>query len=288
MGRQPAAGSERLWGGGAQYACWRGRPLHCTGRQPAAGFGRLRGGGAQDARGRGRPLYCTGRQPAAGSGRLRGGGAQDARGRGRPLLRGPPTGSRLGRRRGGGTPDARWHGRPLHCTGRQPAAGFGRLRGGGAQDARGRGRPLYCTGRKPAAGTGRLRGSGAHDACWRGRHIDYWTMELQTRCSGTWTTGGPAETLFTRQDLQSCGYGARTADQELSCEPPPPRQPRGGRWKGGAGLFSTHSSPALPHSLQGPRTSITHSTPHILPRLLTPPSVETQLCSIMVALHITL
>ena len=46
-------------------ACWRGRPLHCTGRHPAAGSGRLRGGGAQEACWRGRPLHCTGRHPAA-------------------------------------------------------------------------------------------------------------------------------------------------------------------------------------------------------------------------------
>ena len=71
---------------------------------------------------------------------------------------GPPSGSRLRTAAGdGGAQEARWRGRPLHCTDRQPAAGFGRLRVGGAQDAHWHGRPLDCTGRQPAAGFGRLR-----------------------------------------------------------------------------------------------------------------------------------
>ena len=79
-------------------ACWRGRPLHCTGRHPAAGSGRLRGGGAQEACWRGRRLHCTGHHPAAGSGRLRGAGWWRTGGLlawTTTTLHGPPSGSRL-------------------------------------------------------------------------------------------------------------------------------------------------------------------------------------------------
>jgi hypothetical protein len=72
--------------GKGQDACWRGRPLHCTGRHPAAGSGRLRGhdGGARDAAIR-RPTFCW----------LSGGDLCATFRRGSSTLFGPLPGSRL-------------------------------------------------------------------------------------------------------------------------------------------------------------------------------------------------
>ena len=87
--RQPARAG--CWGVGAQEACWRGRPLHCTGCQPAAGSGRRRGDGRAGCS-RGRPHQGPGRQPEAGLAGCPGEILLCLRGS--PFVRGPPPGSR--------------------------------------------------------------------------------------------------------------------------------------------------------------------------------------------------